>query len=119
MEYTANWKSSWVKQAVKASLDFVCSFYKDDFDSDLLCAQLVSFGLDFQTAYKEQKTVLKPTVLDIRDYFEFLSYTQRLLDQVCRAVQLILVMPAINATSEGSFSALHRVDSYFRSTMGQ
>ena len=108
------------KEDFKASLDFVCSFYKDDFDSDLLCAQLVTFGLDFQAAYKEQKTVLKPTIFDIRDYFKSLSHAQRqLLDQVCRAVQLIFVMPATNATSERSFSALRRVKSYLRSTMGQ
>ena len=107
------------KEDFKASFDFVCSFYKDDFDSDLLCAQLKTFGLDFQ-AYKEQTTVLKPTIFDIRDYFKSLSHAQRqLLDQVCRAVQLILVMPATNATSERSFSALRRVKGYLRSTMGQ
>ena len=107
------------KEDFKASFDFVCSFYKDDFDSDLLCAQLKTFGLDFQ-AYKEQTTVLKPTIFDIRDYFKSLSHAQRqLLDQVCRAVQLILVMPATNATSERSFSALRCVKGYLRSTMGQ
>ena len=106
------------KENFKASLDFVCSFYKDDFNSDTLCAQLVTFGLDFQAAYKDEKT--KPTIFDIRDYFKSLSHAQRqLLDQVCRAVQLILVMPATNATSERSFSALRRVKSYLRSTMGQ
>ena len=63
---------------------------------------------------------MKPTIFDIRDYFQSLSHAQRqLLDQVCRAVQLILVMPATNATSERSFSALRRVKGYLRSTMGQ
>lgn len=108
------------KEDFKDLLDFVCSFYKDDFNSDLLCAQLITFGLDFHAAYKEQTTTLKPTILDIRDYFKSLSHAQRqLLDQVCRAVQLILVLPATNATSERSFSALRRVKSYLRSTMGQ
>ena len=34
-------------------------------------------------------------------------------------MQLVMVMPATNATSERSFSALRRVKSYLRSTMGQ
>lgn len=34
-------------------------------------------------------------------------------------ITLILVMPATNATSERSFSALCRVKSYLRSTMSQ
>lgn len=57
------------KEDFKASLDFVCFFYKDDFNSDILCAQLVTFGLDFQAAYKVEKT--KPTIFDIRDYFKY------------------------------------------------
>ena len=58
----------------KTSPHFVCSFYKDDFNSDTLCAQLVTFGLDFQAAYKEEKT--KCTIFDIKDYFKFLSHAQ-------------------------------------------
>ena len=42
-----------------------------------------------------------------------------LLDQVVNIMKLILVMPATNSTSERSFSALHRVKTYLRSTMGQ
>ena len=42
-----------------------------------------------------------------------------LIDQVCNLMRLILVMPATNATSERSFSALKRVKSYLRSTMLQ
>ncbi len=34
-------------------------------------------------------------------------------------MQLVLVMPVTNATSERSFSALRRVKSYLRSTTGQ
>ena len=42
-----------------------------------------------------------------------------LLDEVVNLMQLILVMPATNSTSERSFSALRRVKTYLRSTMGQ
>ena len=41
------------------------------------------------------------------------------MDQVVTILKLILIMPAINATSERSFSALRRVKTYLRSTMGQ
>ena len=34
-------------------------------------------------------------------------------------MKLVLVMPATNATSERSFSAMRRVKSYLRLTMGQ
>ena len=34
-------------------------------------------------------------------------------------MKLILVMPATNATSERTFSALRRIKSYLRSTMSQ
>ena len=34
-------------------------------------------------------------------------------------VELILVMPATNATSERSFSALRRIKTYLRTTMSQ
>ena len=75
------------------------------------------------TAYKEvygERTRVQSTIFDIRDCFKSLSIAQRsLLSQVSRAVQLVLVMPATNATSERSFSALRRVKSYLRSMMGQ
>ena len=42
-----------------------------------------------------------------------------LYSEVITLVKLILVMPASNATSERSFSALRRVKTYLRSTMTQ
>ena len=38
---------------------------------------------------------------------------------VWKIMQLLLVMPATNATSERSFSALRRVKTYLRTTMTQ
>jgi len=103
---------------------FVCSFYKDDFQSELLRTQLLTLGVDFERAYKEahgtQHSITEITIFDVRDYFQSLSVGQRdLLHQACRVLQLVLVMPATNATSERSFSALRRVKSYLRSTMTQ
>ena len=42
-----------------------------------------------------------------------------LISQVKCLMQLILVMPATNASSERSFSALQRVKTYLRTTMTQ
>ena len=39
--------------------------------------------------------------------------------EVCRLAHLILVMPATNAVSEHSFSAMRRLKTYLRSSMRQ
>ena len=41
------------------------------------------------------------------------------MDEVMTIIKLIMVMPATNASSERSFSAMRRVKSYLRSTMKQ
>ena len=57
------------KEDFKDPFDFVCQFYKEDFQPDLLRAQLLTFGLDFQAAHSEGRTQAKPTIFDIRDSF--------------------------------------------------
>ena len=47
------------------------------------------------------------------------SAEKALLSEIITLMKLILVMPATNATSERSFSAMRRVKSYLRSTMQQ
>ena len=44
---------------------------------------------------------------------------QSFFSEVCRLARLILVMPATNAVSERSFSAMRRLKTYLRSTMRQ
>ena len=59
-------------------------------------------------------------ILHVKEYFLSLSHDQQLLmSQVVALLQLILVIPATNATSERSFSALRRLKSYLRTTMLQ
>ena len=59
-------------------------------------------------------------VFDMKEYFQHLQAAEReLLSEVKTVLQLILVMPATNAASERSFSAMRRVKSYLRSTMTQ
>ena len=63
-----------------------------------------------------KNTIIK----DILKYLRNISSAQRaLLSEICVIAKLILVMPATNAISERSFSALRRVKTYLRSTMKQ
>ena len=100
------------KKDITMELQQVCSFYKYDFQLELLQAQSTIFGNEFQCAQRDSAhshiaSIKTPTIFDIKDYFTSLTSAQRfLLSQVCSAVKLILVMPAINSTSERSFSTL-------------
>ena len=47
------------------------------------------------------------------------SAEKSLLNEVILVMKLVLVMPATNATSERSFSAMRYVKSYLQSTMKQ
>ena len=59
-------------------------------------------------------------VVDIKNYLQQLSLRRLLvLSQVILVMKLILVMPATNASSECSFSAMRRVKSCLQSTMTQ
>ena len=94
-------------------LRFIISFYGPDFDILLLPTQLEIFSQNF-------KADGKVTVSEIVTYFHNCSDSQLwLLSQVSKLVRLLLVMPATNAGSERSFSAVRRIKSYLRSTMSQ
>ena len=94
-------------------LEFVLSFYQSDFDSLLLPTQLEIFSQSFQADNNV-------TVSSICTFFQNCSAAQlELMLEVTKLVKLLLVMPATNAGSERSFSALHRLKTYLRSTMSQ
>ena len=102
---------------IEADLNFVCDFYKDDLEKDILEAQLVTFRLEFQRTNPSEK---KPNIFEIKKFLCSLTNGQQaLLSQVCVILKLILIMPATNATSERSFSALRRLKTYLRNTMTQ
>ena len=59
-------------------------------------------------------------IVDVEKHLQQLTSAEKtLLSEVILVMKLILVMPATNATSERSFSAMRRVESYLRSTMTQ
>ena len=97
----------------------VSTFYEDDFNLSNLRTQLQIFGVQ-GSSLQSSSQAAKLTIFDVKSYFLSLSPGQMaLLSEVKRLLQLILVMPATNATSERSFSALRRVKNYLRTTMGQ
>ena len=89
------------------------------------------FGLDFdETSLKVQLELLPEiakslgynnrsfSISDVISLFQALdSATKTLISEVVKVARLLLVMPATNAVSERSFSALKRVKTYLRSTM--
>ncbi len=98
----------------EAELKCVANFYTTDFNYELLRTQLEILRANFtpnQTSVK---------ITDVTEFFKAMTPVQReLLSEVCQLFQLLLVIPATNAVSERSFSALRRVKTYLRSTMAQ
>ena len=98
----------------------VMDLYKDDFDSNLLSAQLQIFSTAIKT---EAIGTVTRTSVSLRDCIQFLhdlSPAKKLFfSEICRLTKLVLVMPATNAVSERCFSAMRRLKTYLRSCMGQ
>ena len=95
----------------------VTKFYKDDFDRPLLSAQLQNFGTYFAEKTEKKEII---SLGECVTFLRGLSLAHKsFFSEVCRLAHLILVMPATNAVSERSFSAMRRLKSYLRSTMSQ
>ena len=94
-------------------LSSVTKFYGDD-----LCPYRLSPQLSILSAQlKDQE---KLDLNDIMNYMKDFSSEERVVfSEVVKLLNIILVNPATNAISERSFSALLRLKTYLRSTMGQ
>ena len=94
-------------------LKLASSIYGADINECNLQMQLETLG----TSIQEERVL---SIFDVWNYLQQLTAAERtLLNEVVTVMKLLLVMPATNATSERSFSAMRRVKSYLRSTMGQ
>lgn len=101
-------------QSYEEELQFVCQFYHNDLELEQLRLHLQLLHANFG---EENSTVRLQSIFE---YLKSLSTSQKsLLSEVCKVATLILVMPASNAISERSFSTLHCLKSYLRSTMTQ
>ena len=106
-------------QELESDLETICQFYKEDFDQDFLRTQLQTFAVHFQQVHvgSADSTTKNVNIYDVKSYLLSLSPAQlSLISKVKHLMQLILVMPATNASSERSFSALRRVKSYLHAT---
>ena len=94
----------------------VTDSYGDGFHKENLKCQLSLLSATFEVPGKVEDVVLA----DIVKFFKNLSIRERQwLGEVQTLLQLVLIMPAPNATSERSFSGLRRIKTYLRSTMKQ
>ena len=83
-------------------LSAVAAFYTEDFDPAKLKLHLDVLSSNFPADSRNSVTVIV-----VREYILTLSVEERqLISEVVTLLQLILVMPATNASSERSFSAL-------------
>ena len=102
------------KKEYEEEFKFIAEFNMGDFDEGLLATQLgvLSSNLPSNSSLYDLVSVL--------DYLKSLSQAQKaLMSEVCKIASLVLVMPASNALSERSFSALRCVKSFLRTTMSQ
>ena len=96
-------------------LEYACDFYGDDLPRLQLQTQLPLLRHLFQ-----ETAAANVTFHDIVRVLGTLSAAQRLaFSAVWICMKLLLIMPATNATSERSFSALRRVKTYLRTQMTQ
>lgn len=106
-------------------LEEITSIYESDIDIAQLSTQLQILGTNIALEASELDTSRQsqPKAATIRDVLQFLrnlTDSQRLLmEQVCNVAQLLLTLPATNASSERTFSAMRRLKTYLRSTMTQ
>ena len=95
----------------------VIEVYKGDINEVAFGTQLTLMRTLMQSRFSNINTV---TLSDIVKVFQEMKPTSRLLfSEIVTVLKLVLVMPATNATSERSFSALRRLKTYLRSTMTQ
>ena len=95
----------------KEEFKIVTDYYGNDFDPDLLAAQL----LTFRAQYKEINGDMITTLDEIIEFMSKPGHTG-LLSEISTLLKLILVLPATNAQSERVFSALKRIKTYLRNT---
>ena len=93
--------------------DDLFDLYHDDFNRDMLEAQLFCFHNSYDI--KEDMGIT-----DIIQLLKGMSVAEKsLFSQVIKVARTLLVVPATNSISERSFSAMRRIKTYLRSTMLQ
>ena len=101
-------------ESFEEELQKVIGFYHDDFNDDILRVQLRTLP-----AVIGQGKGSVNTFYDIRILVKQLKKPIRnLISEVVKMIKLVIVMPATNAVSERSFSAMRHLYTYLRTNMG-
>ena len=104
------------EESFEEELDIIASTYSDDVDVIALKSQL-----EFLPGIAERKEFdgKKMNFQDMIKQMQPLSVTEReFISEVTFIVKLVLLDPATNAIRERSFSALKRLKTYMRATLG-
>ena len=97
-------------------LEFVFKFYSEDLHKYRLTVQL--YRHFHNEKLKDTKLTVSLSV--IVDFLKTLSLSAReMFSEIVTLVKILLVIPATNASSERTFSALRRIKTYLRTTMTQ
>lgn len=103
-------------ESAQEEYEFVCQFYKGDFDKQQLQLHLETLQAIFPDDLKSATLSIK----DLKQFVLSLSENERvLISEVVTLLKLILILPSTNAVSERSFSAMRRLKTYLRTTMTQ
>ena len=93
----------------------VSKLYEDDIDMSRLRDQIITLRSILPNELRHSSDIIKL----IQHIKSLDNSMQLLLNEVVALVRLILVLPATNAVSERSLSALRRIKTYMRATMTQ
>ena len=89
-------------------------FFKNDLDIERL-----RLHLNMLADIANNKQLVLKNMRDVRKYITQEPAVGEMLCEVVKCIKLLQVVPITTATAERSFSALRRLKSYLRSTMGQ
>lgn len=103
------------KMDYSEELKEVTQFYASDFSEPELKTQL-----EILSCMEIKSQGDSPTFSDIHRHFQSMSSSQVVyLNQVALVIKFVLLMPATNAVSQRSASAVQRIKTYLRTTMSQ
>ncbi|XP_039279145.1 zinc finger MYM-type protein 1-like [Nilaparvata lugens] len=89
-------------------------FFKNDLDVERL-----QIHLNMLADINRQNNLKMKSMRDVRKYLSQEPAIKKMLSEVVKVIKLLQVVPISSATAERSFSALRRLKTYLRSTMGQ
>ena len=90
----------------------ICNHFGSDLDERKL-------RLNLEMLYSLMNGKVAERLSDVTEQINSLGPARRLYAEISNLIILLLVIPASSATAERSFSALRRLKTYLRSTMGQ